>query len=216
MKTEQTHKNAALKEKPIQQEVLAYTLHGNRYLNITYQCTLRCAFCPKFNGTWEVQGLDLRLRREPSAEEILTATGDPGPYNEIVFCGLGETTLRWDTMIEIATVLKLKGAKIRLNSDGLANLVHARDVTSEMHGLVDSLSVSMNAHNEILYNQHCRPKLDGSYQAMLEFVRLAKQHVPDVSVTAINGLQGVDIQACENIANELGVNFRRRELDIVG
>jgi len=202
--------------KTSQEETLAYTLHGNRYLNITYQCTLRCAFCPKFNGTWEVQGVDLRLRREPSADEIIAAAGDPSHYNEIVFCGLGETTLRWDTMIEIATALKAKGAKIRLNSDGLANLVHSRDVTSEMKGLIDSLSVSMNAHNETVYNQHCRPKLAGSYQAMLEFVELAKQAVPDVSVTAINGLEGVDIQACEDIATELGVHFRRRELDVVG
>ena len=201
---------------PPQQETLAYTLHGNRYLNITYQCTLRCGFCPKFNGTWEVQGYDLRIRREPSAEEIIAAAGDPSNYNEIVFCGLGETTLRWDTMLEIAAALKAKGARIRLNSDGLANLVHNRDVSPEMAGLIDSLSVSMNAHNEAVYNQHCRPKLEGSYQAMLEFVSLSKQYVPDVSVTAINGLAGVNIAACADIAAGLGVKFRRRELDVVG
>ncbi|MDH3948491.1 MAG: hypothetical protein OEU74_05980, partial [Gammaproteobacteria bacterium] len=30
-------------------DVIAYTLHGNCYLNLTSRCTLRCAFCPKFN-----------------------------------------------------------------------------------------------------------------------------------------------------------------------
>lgn len=76
------------------EETLAYELHGNLYLNITYHCTLRCAFCPKFQGSWEVQNYDLLLTREPTADEVLAAVGDPTRYKEIVFCGLGEPTLR--------------------------------------------------------------------------------------------------------------------------
>lgn len=196
---------------------LAYELHGSLYLNITYHCTLRCAFCPKFQGSWEVQGYDLLLKREPDAQEVLSEVGDPAQYKEIVFCGLGEPTLRLDTLLTVAAQVKARGAKrVRLNTDGLANLVHGRDVTPELARVVDAVSISLNAQDEVTYNRHTRPKLDGAYQAMLDFARAAKSAGIEVTLTAINGLDGVDIAACEAIAHKLGVAFRQRELDVVG
>lgn len=198
-------------------EVLAYELHGNCYLNITYHCTLRCGFCPKFNGTWQVQGYDLLIKREPSVEEVLAAVGDVTRYKQVVFCGLGEPTLRLEVLLAVAETLKMQGASIRINTDGLASLVHGRNVAPELAGKIDALSISMNAQNESIYNQHTRPKLEGAYQAMLTFAEAAKDFVPDVSLTAINGLEGVDIDACREIAEqEIGVEFRQRELDVVG
>ncbi len=199
------------------EEILAYELHGNLYLNITYHCTLRCAFCPKFQGSWEVQNYDLLLTREPTADEVLAAAGDPARYREIVFCGLGEPTLRLDTLLAVAEALKARGAKhIRINTDGLANLVYGRDVTPELARWVDSVSISLTAQDEATYDRHTRSKRAGAYQAMLDFARAAKLGGIAVTLTAINGLEGVDIAACEDIARRLGVNFRRRELDVVG
>lgn len=203
------------RERP--EETLAYELHGNLYLNITYHCTLRCAFCPKFQGSWEVQQYDLLLTREPSAEEVLAAAGNPVAYKEIVFCGLGEPTLRLDTLLAVAKTLKEQGARhIRLNTDGLANLVYGRDVTQELAEVVDAVSISLNAQDEVTYERHCRPKRAGAYQAVLEFAHRAKAQGIDVTLTAINGLEGVDIAACRRIAETLGVHFRQRELDAVG
>jgi TatD DNase family protein len=85
-----------------------------------------------------------------------------------------------------------------------------------MEGLIDALSVSLNAQNAEIYNRHCRPKLPGSWEAMLDFVKCAREFVPDITLTAIDGLSGVDIAACEKIAQRLGVGFRRRVLDVVG
>jgi len=196
--------------------IIAYRLHGNCYLNITSQCTLRCGFCPKYNRTWEVQSYDLRLHREPSVEEVLEAIGDPSEYKEIVFCGLGEPTVRLEALLSIARAMKDKGARVRVNTDGLANLREGRDVTPEMAEVVDSLSISMNAQNAAVYNELTKPKLRGAYAAMLEFARLAHERGMAVSMTAIDGLEGVDIAACRQIAESLGVSFRRRELDLVG
>ncbi len=199
------------------EETLAYELHGNLYLNITYHCTLRCAFCPKFQGTWEVQNYDLLLTREPTADEVLAAVDDPARYREIVFCGLGEPTLRLDTLLAVAESLKGMGAKhIRINTDGLANLVHGRDVTPELARWVDSVSISLTAQDEETYDRHTRSKRPGAYAAMLDFARAAKAAGIAVTLTAINGLDGVDIRACEDIARALGVKFRQRELDVVG
>lgn len=197
-------------------ETIAYRLHGNCYLNITQRCTLRCRFCPKFNGTWRVRDFDLRLHREPSTEQLIAAVGDPRAYREVVFCGLGEPTLRLPTVLAVAGSLRAAGARIRLNTDGLASLVHGSDMTPELAGRIDALSVSLNAQNPEVYNRHCRPKIPGAYAAMLDFVRRARRFVPDITVTAIDGLPGVDIEACAKIAGGLGVNFRRRVLDDVG
>lgn len=207
---------AAPEYKEAPRAILAYELHGNCYLNITSRCTLRCAFCPKYNRTWEVQEFDLRLDRDPSAEEVLAAVGDPARYKEIVFCGLGEPTQRLDVLLAVAKELKAKGARIRINTDGLANRVHGRDVTPEMAPVVDAVSISLNAHDEATYERHTRPKVPGCFAALLDFARRAKAAGIAVTLTAIDGLEGVDIAACERIAADLGVEFRRRVLDIVG
>ena len=197
-------------------DIVAYTLHGNCYLNITSRCTLRCRFCPKHNRNWVVQSYDLSLKHEPTREEILLALGDPARYHEVVFCGLGEPTQRLDVLLEIARSVKQQGGRVRLNSDGLANLIHGRDVTPELARFVDRISISLNAHNADVYEQHTHPKLAGTYPAMLDFVRCAKSQGMDVTLTAIDGLPDVDIAACAKIAESLGVAFRRRVLDEVG
>ena len=197
-------------------DTVAYALHGNCYLNITSRCTLRCRFCPKHQRNWVVQSYNLSLKREPQLEEILSAMGEPTRYHEVVFCGLGEPTQRLDVLLEIAKAVKQQGGRVRLNTDGLANLIHSRDVTPELASCVDRISVSLNAHNAEVYEQHTHPKLAGTYPAMLDFVRCAKAQALEVTVTAIDGLPGVDIAACRQIAASLGVMFRRRVIDEVG
>jgi len=199
-----------------EQSVLAYELHGNCYLNITSECTLRCQFCPKYNRSWEVQSYDLTLSHEPTVAEVLEAIGDPQRYKEIVFCGLGEPTKRFDVMMAIAREMKRQGMVVRVNTDGLASLVEGRDVTSEMAEVVDILSISLNAHNEAVYNRHTRPRREGAFSAMLDFAKKAKGAGMAVSLSAIDGLDGVDIEACRAIADKMGVKFRRRVLDNVG
>jgi TatD family-associated radical SAM protein len=197
-------------------ETLVYDIGDSRYLNLSDRCTLRCQFCPKMHDELEVHEYDLRLTHRPSAEEIIEALGDPEQFHEIVFCGFGESTLRLKELIKIAEFVKEHGGRVRVNTDGLANLVNKRNVLPELAGCVDALCVSMNAQNEAVYNRHCQPSVEGSYQAMLDFLLLAPDYISDITATAINGLEGVDVDACEQLAKEKGVKFRRRELDVVG
>jgi len=197
-------------------DTLVYDIEGSRYINLSDRCTLRCQFCPKTHEEFQVHDYNLKLKHRPTANQIISALGDPSPYKEIVFCGFGESTLRLSVLLKIAGYIKEKGGRVRVNTDGLANLVNKRNVLPELAQCVDALCVSMNAQNEQTYNRHCSPLLEGSYFAMLEFISLAPQYIDDVTATAIDGLEGVDIEACEKIAFEKGVKFRRRELDIVG
>lgn len=198
-------------------DVLAYPIRGACYLNLTNRCTLRCRFCPKFNHRWDVHAYSLRLHREPDARDLIEAVGEPDTWREIVFCGLGEPGLRLDVILETARALKSRGnTPLRLNTDGLINRVHGRDVTGELAGLIDAVSISLNAQDERLYQCHCRPPGEGAYADMLDFARRARDRLPSVTLTAIDGLAGVDIEACADIARGLGVDFRPRVLDVVG
>lgn len=196
-------------------DVLAYELRGNCYINITNLCTLRCAFCPKFNKIWDVQGYNLKLSAHPSAADIIRAIGDPRRYQEIVFCGLGEPTMRLSVLQEVAQAIHGQ-VRVRLNTDGLGNLVQGMDITPELDGLVDALSISLNAQSEEAYNRHCRPPQTGTYPALLDFIDCSTRHFDDITLTAIDGLEGVDTDACHAIADDYGVKFRRRVLDEVG
>ena len=121
--------------------------------------------------------------------------------------------LRLNLLLEVAAAVKQAGGRVRVDTDGLSNLVHKEDTLPGLGRVVDALSVSLNAQDEATYERHCRPNLPGSYQAMLEFLRRAPEYVPEVTATAIEGLEGVDIDACRRLAEGLGVRFRKRILD---
>jgi len=198
------------------QDTLSYVIDSRLYLNITDRCTLECQFCPKTHGDHQVKGHDLTLHHRPECAEIIAAIGDPAQFDEVVFCGFGEPTLRLKVLLEVALYIKERGGQVRLNTDGLASLVNKRNVLPEMQGVIDAVSISMNAQNEEIYQRHCCPQLPGSYQAMLDFIRQAPHYIPEVTATAIDGLEGVDIESCATIARQLGVRFRARHLDVVG
>ncbi len=193
--------------------VVAYQASGNCYLNITNQCTLRCEFCPKFRSEWNIAGHDLRLDAKPSVREIVDAVGDPCRYKEVVFSGLGEPTIRLYTLLQAAELLHRQGGYVRVETDGLASLRQGHDVTPLFNGCVDSVSVSMQAPNGVVYDRVCRPTKKGAYSAMLDFIRQARRHVPTVVTSAIEGLPGINIEGCRRTAQHLGVRFRCRQLD---
>ncbi len=195
---------------------LVYDIRNSRYLNITGRCTLRCQFCPKHNGSKQVHQYQLALESQPSAEQVIALLGNTSSFDEYVFCGYGEPTLNLATLLSVATEIKARGGKVRVNTDGLGNLFHRRNILPDLAKCVDSLSISLNADTEAAYLVHCQPKLKGAYAALLEFIKLAPHYIADVQVSAINGLAEVDIDACRKIVEVSGAQFKQRELGIVG
>ncbi|MBI4496178.1 MAG: YchF/TatD family DNA exonuclease [Deltaproteobacteria bacterium] len=199
----------------IPQGEIAYPIRHSLYLNLTNRCSNRCTFCAKNKSTM-VKGHDLKLEREPTASELLKAVGDPTRYREIVFCGFGEPLLRLETVKEVAAGLKKRGARIRIDTDGQANLVHGRNILPELGGLVDALSVSLNAENAEKYHRLCRsPFGPEGFRGVLEFLAEAKKVIPRIVATVVD-MPGVDVEACRRLAGELGVEFKVRPFDDVG
>ena len=195
---------------------IVYPIRHSLYLNLTNRCSNRCTFCAK-NSSYIVKGHDLALGREPSAEELIQAVGDPQKYQEIVFCGFGEPLLRLETVKIVAAELKKKGARVRIDTDGQANLVYGRNILPELHGLVDAISVSLNAESPEKYQRFCRsPFGEKGFTGILDFIREAKKVIPEVVATVVE-MPGVDVEACRRLAEEeLGVPFKRRAYDEVG
>lgn len=202
---------------PAEEEVrVSYRIRNSLYLNITNRCTNACTFCAK-RDDYHVKGHYLKLPGEPSVAEVLAEVGDPAMYDEIVFCGFGEPLLRLDAVKEIAKGLKEKGARTRVNTDGLANLVHGRNVLPELSGLVDALSVSLNAPDAETYGRICPNRYGAaSFPALLDFLREAPRHIPSVTATAV-ALPDLDHDAVRRLAESIaGVVFRLRPFAEVG
>lgn len=211
-----TRPNPARRACHLQPDILVYTIEDRLYVNLTDRCTLACHFCPKHNDSKEVHDYNLTLSQRPDQQLIIDQIGDPTRYQEVVFCGFGEPTLRLKALIAVATEVKTKGGKTRLNTDGLANLFHKKDVVPLLASCIDAMSISLNAQNEEVYKQHCAPSLKNSHFAVLAFLELAAHAIPDVTATAIDGLEGVNILACKKLAEDRGAKFKARTLDVVG
>ncbi len=195
---------------------IAYPIRNSLYLNITNRCTNHCTFCAKFKS-YTVKGHYLRLAEEPDFMQVIKAVGpEPEKYDEVVFCGYGEPLLRLDLVKKAGLFLKKRGCRIRIDTDGLANLVHGGNVLSGLK-FVDTISVSLNAPDSETYQRLVRtPYGDKAYPAILYFLREAKKYIPKV-VASVVAVPGLDIEACRRVAeDELGVAFRVREYDNVG
>ncbi len=195
---------------------IAYKIRNSLYLNITNRCTLSCTFCAKFKS-FEVKGHNLKIKKEPTVEEILNAVGDPLDYREIVFCGFGEPLLRLDVVKEVSRILKEKGAKIRIDTDGLANLVYGRNIVPELKGIVDCISVSINAPDPKTYAIICPSSYgERAFFAVKDFILEAKKHIGETIATCVD-LPGIDVESCRRVVEqELGVKFRLRRYNDVG
>ncbi len=193
---------------------IAYRIRDSLYLNVTNRCTSKCTFCVKFHTDF-VKGHNLRLEHEPAEEELKNTIEDPTKYNEIVFCGYGEPLLRLDVVKSVASWVKGKGGKVRINTNGHGSLIHKRNILPELQGLVDSISISLDAQDEETYNRICRPAFKNAFNEVVNFIKEAKKYIPDVTATVVTA-EGVDVDKCREITDSLGVKLRVRRLDVVG
>lgn len=188
-----------------------YKLRGAIYINLTNRCTNNCDFCLR-NTHDGVGGYDLMLGKEPSADDIIKELNKEKDVEKVIFCGLGEPTTRLDVLLRVAKYLKSRNSYIRVNTNGQGSAYAKSNIAKRLKGLVDTVSVSLNAPSAFEYQEICHSIYgEKAYEYLLDFVKncLAEGIVTVLSVVDIVGEKKVT--ECKAIAERVGAKFRIRK-----
>ena len=193
--------------------IYVYEFGNSLYLNLTNRCPNSCEFCLRnFKDT--VNGNELWLEKEPTFDDLKEDLSkfDLSKYDSVVFCGFGEPTCNLDMMSQIGPYIKSKGCKIRLNTNGLGNLINGRaDIAKELAAYVDFVSISLNASTEEGYDAICHSQYGkGAFQAMLDFTRDCVREGIDTTMSVVDCIGEDEIAACAKIVEATGAKFRVR------
>lgn len=193
---------------------IVYEYQNNLYINLTNRCTNKCKFCIRFTPSG-VDNIDLWLEHEPTADEVIKSLEENNykEYDEVIFCGYGEPMLRYEVIVEVAKYIKNNSKlTVRINTNGHANRAAGKDITPLLKGLIDCISISLNAENAQKYHEICVCDYgeEGFYE-MLDFARKASAYVPDVVLSVVDVIGKDEIEECRKIAEKTGVKFRVRQ-----
>lgn len=202
----------------MEEQNLVYLLEGKIYINLTNKCTNECIFCIRSLKD-DVCGTNLWLKNDTvTVEEVIKQLKAlKKDEKEIIFCGYGEPTLKLEILKEVAKFIKdnYKDVKIRLNTNGHANFIYKRNIIPELVGLIDEISVSLNAPSEELYQELTQPNLicENVLAEVKDFIKKSVEAGIETTASVVSGYKDYDInlEACEKIAKDLGAKFRVRE-----
>lgn len=212
--------------------MILYTLHENSYINIseldsfegvhvyvnlTNRCPCACTFCLRQTKKM-MESNTLWLKEEPSVDEVIKEFQkyDLDDFAEVVFCGFGEPLERVDDIVQIAGILKMyrQDLPIRVNTNGLGNLIHQRNIAPLLKGRIDTVSISLNAPDEKEYFELTRSRFGiASYQAMLDFAKECKEYVPHVVLSVVDIIGEEKIKKCQEICDSISVTLRVRPFE---
>lgn len=196
---------------------ILYPVGEHLYVNLTNRCPCSCTFCIRQNGDGAYGSDSLWLEHEPDLDEVKAAfeSWNPADFTELVFCGYGEPTEALLLLIETAKYARsLPGCPpIRLNTNGLSDLIHKVPTAHMLKGIIDTVSISLNAGTQNEYLAVTRPKWDNAYEAMQKFASDCKKYVPHVMFTVVDVIPQEEIEAAQSVADSLGIPLRVRKYD---
>lgn len=183
------------------------------YVNLTNKCSNDCVFCIR-NTVDEIKGKNMWLENENfTAEDVIKQFDNFNTPQEVVFCGFGEPFIKLEILKEVASYLKQKNIKTRVNTNGMGNAINKRDILPEISNIIDEISISLNAPTEEQYNEISKPKIKNAYAEMIDFAKKCVENNIKTTMTVVDEYPdySLDIQACKKITDEIGVDFRVRK-----
>lgn len=195
--------------------ILVYSLENKIYINLTNRCTNDCIFCLRKDKD-DVCGQKLWLDSEDfPAEDVIAQLKNFEISKEVVFCGYGEPLLKLDVLKKVAKYIKdnYSDVKIRINTNGHANFIYKKNIVPELVGLIDEISVSLNASTSEEYDELSQPKFENAYEEVKKFIKCCSEAGIKTDASIVDGYKGrrLDVDKCKKIANELGAELRVRE-----
>lgn len=192
---------------------ILYTYKNQVYANITNKCDCSCTFCIRSHEDSVGDADTLWHKTDPSLDDITAAMDafDFTGYKELVYCGYGEPTCALTNLLESARYAKdCFGVSVRINTNGLANLYHKKDIVPMLAEVTDSISISLNAPESEKYNQVTRPSFPDAFDALLDFTRKCQKAIKTVKLSIVDVLPEDEIKACQQLADSLDVGLRIR------
>lgn len=197
---------------------ITYRVKNGVYVNMTNRCPCACTFCLRQNAPGVYGSDSLWLEREPTVQEVedSLAGWKLEEMDEVVFCGYGEPAERLPELLEVAAWLKQNYTiPVRINTNGLADLIWGRSTAPELAGKIDCVSISLNATDAEEYLRLTRSKFGiGSFDAMLKFAKDCAQYVPHVVMTVVDQVTTPEEQEkARQICAGVGATLRIRPLE---
>ncbi len=197
---------------------IVYTLEGGVYLNITNKCPCNCAFCIRSKGDAVGEAKRLWFDEEPDIDRIKKAIDDFdfSKVSSAVFCGYGEPTSAYNNLIESARYIKSinPDIKLRLNTNGLSDLINKKPTAKELSELFDSISISLNGPTSEKYDKITRNIYKGkAFDAMLHFTRECVKYCNNVCMTVVDVISKEDMEKSRQICESTGARFRVRSFE---
>ena len=193
---------------------ILYDYKESLYINMTNKCPCACVFCIRQETDHVGNSDSLWLDHEPSVEEVKDEfkNFDLGKYDEVVFCGYGEPLVRIDEVVEVANYIKsISNIKIRINTNGLSDLIHNKKTAQLLKDNIDAVSISLNAPNKIKYNEVTRPKFgEKSFEALLDFATDCKKYVKEVNFSVVDEISKEEIAESKALADKMDIPLRVR------
>ncbi|MGD8307123.1 MAG: YchF/TatD family DNA exonuclease [Ignavibacteria bacterium] len=187
-----------------------YKIGNALYVNVTNRCNSNCSFCRrKTDPVLKGYNLGMDKSEEPDADVFIREIGDPKDYDEIVFCGYGEPTIRWEVVKEISKYVKENGGRTRINTNGHGNYINKRNIAPEFSGIIDEVSVSINSFNPKQYAELMGLE-SRMFNEMIDFTKRVKNYVEKVVMTIVS-IDEVDVEKTRRtVEDKIGVEFRIR------
>ncbi|MBQ6168349.1 TIGR04100 family radical SAM protein [Ruminococcus flavefaciens] len=197
---------------------ISYVVGDNLYLNLTNKCPCACTFCIRNHADGAYGSDPLWLEHEPDMDEIMAdlRKRDLRKFREVVFCGYGEPTERLDVLLETAAYLRSREhcPRLRLNTNGLGDLIHGRSIAKELCYALDCISISLNAPTEEEYMKVTRPKFANAFEGLQKFTKdCVKANRAEIIMSVVDVITPEQIEASKKLAAKLGAKLRVRTFD---
>ena len=193
---------------------ILYDYEDSLYVNLTNKCPCACVFCIRKETDHVGNSDSLWLDHEPTVEEVKKEfkNFDLNKYEEIVFCGYGEPLVRINEVVEVAKYIRsISNIKIRVNTNGLSDLIHNKKTAQMLKDNIDAVSISLNAPNKVKYNEVTKPKFgEKSYEVLLDFATDCKKYIKEVNFSVVDEINEKEIQESKELAESMNIPLRVR------
>ena len=195
---------------------IIYMFEGTPYFNLTNKCPCSCTFCIRDRLKTMGEAESMWHRTQPTFAEVKAAIDvfDFSRFETAVFCGYGEPTNELELLLKTAEYLKktYPNLKLRLNTNGLSDLINKTSTAKEICKNIDIVSISLNATTSEKYDEITRNIFkDKAFDAMLKFTSDCVNYCLNVTMSVVDVIGEEEIEKARKICEKTGSKFRVRE-----